>query len=70
MHPGVRVSLYWFAADAAAVSRSRLEEPGEGEKSRKLDKAGAIVEMVRRVMQGGKGKLGMGVESERTLLLL
>ena len=66
----MRVTLCWFAADAAAASRSRPEEPGEGEKSGKLDKADAIVEMLQLVMQGGKGKLGMGVESEHTLVLL
>ena len=66
----MRVTLCWIAADAAAASRSRLEEPGEGEKSGKLDKAIGIVEIVRLAMQGRKGKLGMGVESEHTVLLL
>ena len=49
---GLGVILCWFAADAAAASRLRPEEPEDGEKNGKLDKADAIVDMVQPVMKG------------------
>ena len=49
---GLGVILCCLAADAAAVSRSRPEEPEDGENSGKLDKVDAIVDMEPPVMQG------------------